>query len=227
MNTYNYIISNDTANTNSVPLRRFSRTAEIYKMYSKKTIYDEYPIFIYDVHLYNFLLTSAHLRDNLQNSLEAPNITNFEFTSIFSINQIFKSKLYFNDAFKNSRVLIPFNIKGEEFYVAKGLITDKNFNPLIITTYTPTDITPGFLILYENMKIYVSKKVFSTDFLKNKNLYKLIHNDLLSELVKFPNPLIVKDDLNFLFNIQVDTSKRVSDLNIMAIDILNKYINII
>lgn len=120
------------------------------------------------------------------------------------------------------------------YYVGKGIILDKNLDPLfMLTTILGNVILPPSgsysassrcRLSTDTIKAYIRKDVFSSKFAtEQKKVYKQIVNVLLPEVVASNIPLIVNKCINMAVKAEVRTDMYPEDYSELLRDQLNSY----
>lgn len=103
------------------------------------------------------------------------------------------------------------------YFVGKGIITDKNFDPFIMVTYrlededlenieassgdlyTPVKINPN------RLKIYVSRKIFYPNFTKeNTRISRELFTEIIPSLEALKLPMVLKQELDMYNTVYID-----------------------
>lgn len=195
----------------------------------------EYPLFILDFNrfaYYNTTFKRYEYNYLSRDPLDVP--LTYKITAIKSLN----SKFY--TAFKDSSTLKPYDTSLNRVYIGKGVITDVDFNPLVLTTYFLDQDTLDEATFRHNsnkyyndsilnqskMKIYINRSIYSEVFKEdNKRLHKELMNVILPELMKLDIPITFKRELDMFNTPYTDPSIKSDDLQIKyqleGLDVIN------
>lgn len=123
----------------------------------------------------------------------------------------------FYTCFKSLGALRAYTVSNQMYYIGKGIITDKNFNPLIMTTYKVTDTDLGIInsnpgngtgrlhVVQDNVTIYLSREIYSDRFREeNKRLYKELFTVIIPLLMSYDIKIVIKKELNMFMTTFVD-----------------------
>lgn len=117
----------------------------------------------------------------------------------------------FKTSFKNSAYLKRVSTQEGFFYVAKGIICDERFNPLVMIVISSPKIgrSMDMIIKRHVVKIFISKKFFDE---KCKFICR-IRKHYLPLFLKTDCEIVVRDEIGFLPKIEFNGSKSMEAVN--------------
>lgn len=120
------------------------------------------------------------------------------------------------DSFKRSGYISEFTIGEEKYYVGKGCLFDKNYEPLLLTTVQISDPEEidGRYLDQSSMKIFIKREIFTEEFKENnKTFVNRVVNNILPELVLLEIPIFIKKDICMYVKPEIDTSLTIEQIN--------------
>lgn len=120
------------------------------------------------------------------------------------------------DNFKRSGYISEFTIGEEKYYVGKGCLFNKNYEPLLLTTVQISD--PEEIVRrrldQSSMKIFIKREIFTEEFKENNRTFvNRVVNNVLPELVLLEIPIFIKKDICMYVKPEIDTSLTIEQIN--------------
>lgn len=135
--------------------------------------------------------------------------------------------------FKNGTSNLPhltvLQLKDYFYYIGKGIITDENFNPLVLVTFD--NVSNNYsesgrisILKMEYVDVYYNRIIFSEDFIKNQNpMFNNITKKIMPYFMGHAIKQHIKNDLNIWSNTIVDSSRSVDSYNDIILENLDEF----
>lgn len=135
--------------------------------------------------------------------------------------------------FKNGARGLPhltvLQLKDYFYYIGKGIITDENFNPLVLVTFDNVsnnyDESGRISILkMEYVDVYYNRIIFSEDFIKNQTtMFNNITKKIMPYFMGHAIKQHIKNDLNIWSNTIIDSSRSIDSYNDIILENLDEF----
>ena len=135
--------------------------------------------------------------------------------------------------FKNGTGISPhltlLQLKDYYYFIGKGIITDENFNPLVLVTFdNVSDKYDGDrrsnILKMEYVDVYYSRVIFSEDFIKNQiSMFNNITKKIMPYFMGYAIKQHIKNDLNIWGSTIVDSSRSVDSYNDIILENLDEF----
>lgn len=135
----------------------------------------------------------------------------------------------FKNGTGSSPHLTLLQLKDYYYFIGKGIITDENFNPLVLVTFDNVsdkyDGSRGSNILkMEYVNVYYSRVIFSEDFIKNQiSMFNNITKKIMPYFMGYAIKQHIKNDLNIWGRTIVDSSRSVDSYNDIILENLDEF----
>ncbi len=137
------------------------------------------------------------------------------------------------NTFKNGTNNLPhltvLQLKDYFYYIGKGIITDENFNPLVLVTFDNVndnyDLSGRRSILkMEYVDVYYNRVIFSEDFIKNQtSMFNNITKKIMPYFMGYAIKQHIKNDLNIWGKTIVDSSRSIDSYNDIILENLDEF----
>lgn len=137
------------------------------------------------------------------------------------------------NTFKNGTKDLPhltvLQLKDYFYFVGKGIITDENFNPLVLVTFDNVnynyDLSVRWCILkMECVDVYYNRVIFSEDFIKNQiSMFNYITKKIMPYFMGYAIKQHIKNDLNIWGNTIIDSSRSIDSYNDIILENLDEF----
>lgn len=120
-------------------------------------------------------------------------------------------------------------LKDYFYFIGKGIITDENYNPLVLVTFDNVsdkyDFKRGRNILkMEYVDVYYNRVIFSEDFIKNQPfMFNNITKKIMPYFMGYAIKQHIKNDLNIWGSTIVDSSRSVDSYNDIILENLDEF----
>lgn len=135
--------------------------------------------------------------------------------------------------FKNGTASSPhltlLQLKDYYYFIGKGIITDENFNPLVLVTFdNVSDKYDGDrrsnILKMEYVNVYYSRVIFSEDFIKNQiSMFNNITKKIMPYFMGYAIKQHIKNDLNIWGSTIVDSSRSIDSYNDIILENLDEF----
>lgn len=135
--------------------------------------------------------------------------------------------------FKNGTNNLPhltvLRLKDYFYFIGKGIITDENFNPLVLVTFDNVndnyDLSVRRSILkMEYVDVYYNRVIFSEDFIKNQTpMFNSITKKIMPYFMGYAIKQHIKNDLNIWGRTIVDSSRSIDSYNDIILENLDEF----
>ena len=156
-------------------------------------------------------------------------ITVFKGTDV-SYKSFSKSLL---ETFKNGTGSWPhltvLQLKDYFYYIGKGIITDENFNPLVLVTFDNVNDNYDLdgrrsILKMEYVDVYYNRVIFSEDFIKNQApMFNNITKKIMPYFMGYAIKQHIKNDLNIWGRAIVDSSRSIDSYNDIILENLDEF----
>lgn len=129
----------------------------------------------------------------------------------------------------NSPHLTVLQLKDDFYFIGKGIITDENFNPLVLVTFDNVignyDLTGRRSVLkMEYVDVYYNRVIFSEDFIKNQTtMFNNITKKIMPYFMGYAIKQHIKNDLNIWGKTLVDSSRSIDSYNDIILENLDEF----
>lgn len=129
----------------------------------------------------------------------------------------------------NSPHLTVLQLKDDFYFIGKGIITDENFNPLVLVTFDNVignyDLTGRRSILkMEYVNVYYNRVIFTEDFIKNQTtMFNNITKKIMPYFMGYAIKQHIKNDLNIWGQAIVDSSRSIDSYNDIILENLDEF----
>lgn len=134
-----------------------------------------------------------------------------------------------NGTFNHLPHLTVLQLKDYLYFIGKGIITDENFNPLVLVTFDNVndnyDLDGGRSILkMEYVDVYYNRVIFSEDFIKNQTqMFNNITKKIMPYFMGYAIKQHIKNDLNIWGKTIVDSSRSIDSYNDIILENLDEF----
>lgn len=124
--------------------------------------------------------------------------------------------------------LTVLQLKDYFYFIGKGIITDENFNPLVLVTFDNVSdnyaLSHGRDILkMECVDVYYNRVIFSEDFIKNQtSMFNNITKKIMPYFMGYAIKQHIKNDLNIWGKTIVDSSRSIDSYNDIILENLDE-----
>lgn len=135
--------------------------------------------------------------------------------------------------FKNGTSSLPhltvLQLKDYLYFIGKGIITDENFNPLVLVTFDNVsgncDLAGREITLkMEYVDVYYNRVIFSEDFIKNQtSMFNNITKNIMPYFMGYAIKQHIKNDLNIWGSTIVDSSRSIDSYNDIILENLDEF----
>lgn len=137
------------------------------------------------------------------------------------------------DTFKigtgNAVHLTVLQLKDYFYFIGKGIITDENFNPLVLVTFD--NVSDNYVwsgerefLKMECVDVYYNRVIFSEDFIKNQiPMFNNITKKIMPYFIGYAIKQHIKNDLNIWGNTIVDSSRSIDSYNDIILENLDEF----
>lgn len=137
------------------------------------------------------------------------------------------------DTFKmgtnNSPHLTVLQLKDYFYFIGKGIITDENYNPLVLVTFDNVndnyDLSGRRSVLkMEYVNVYYNRVIFTEDFIKNQiSMFNNITKKIMPYFMGYAIKQHIKNDLNIWGKTLVDSSRSIDSYNDIILENLDEF----
>lgn len=136
------------------------------------------------------------------------------------------------DTFKygtNIPHLTILQLKDYLYFIGKGIITDENYNPLVLVTFDNVSDKYDFdrersILKMEYVDVYYNRVIFSEDFIKNQPfMFNNITKKIMPYFMGYAIKQHIKNDLNIWGSTIVDPSRSVDSYNDIILENLDEF----
>lgn len=135
--------------------------------------------------------------------------------------------------FKNGTNNLPhltvLRLKDYFYFIGKGIITDKDFNPLVLVTFDNVNDNYDLsgrrgILKMEYVDVYYNRVIFSEDFIKNQTqMFNNITKKIMPYFMGYAIKQHIKNDLNIWGKTIVDSSRSVDSYNDIILENLDEF----
>lgn len=135
----------------------------------------------------------------------------------------------FKNGTGSSPHLTLLQLKDYYYFIGKGIITDENFNPLVLVTFdNVSDKYDGDrrsnILKMEYVNVYYSRVIFSEDFIKNQiPMFNNITKKIMPYFMGYAIKQHIKNDLNIWGRTIVDSSRSIDSYNDIILENLDEF----
>ncbi|MGI6710132.1 MAG: hypothetical protein ACOX4W_01610 [Bacilli bacterium] len=135
----------------------------------------------------------------------------------------------FKNGTGSSPHLTLLQLKDYYYFIGKGIITDENFNPLVLVTFdNVSDKYDGDrrsnILKMECVDVYYSRVIFSEDFIKNQiPMFNNITKKIMPYFMGYAIKQHIKNDLNIWGRTIVDSSRSIDSYNDIILENLDEF----
>lgn len=138
--------------------------------------------------------------------------------------------------FKNGTISLPhltvLQLKDYFYFIGKGIITDENFNPLVLVTFN--NVSDNYVedawyrrrdtLKMECVDVYYNRVIFSEDFIKNQiTMFNNITKKIMPYFMGHAIKQHIKNDLNIWGETIVDSSRSIDSYNDIILENLDEF----
>lgn len=139
-----------------------------------------------------------------------------------------KNLLYtFKDGTGNIPHLTLLKLKDYFYFIGKGIITDENFNPLVLVTFDNVSDnydSERITLKMEYVDVYYNRVIFSEDFIKNQTqMFNNITKKIMPYFMGYAIKQHIKNDLNIWGRTIVDSSRSIDSYNDIILENLDEF----
>lgn len=165
----------------------------------------------------------------IYDSMEKVIITVFKGTDV-SYKSFSKTLLgTFKNGTNNSPHLTILQLKDYFYFIGKGIITDENFNPLVLVTFD--NVSDNYVLSHrrdvlkmECVDVYYNRVIFSEDFIKNQtSMFNNITKKIMPYFMGYAIKQHIKNDLNIWGKTIVDSSRSIDSYNDIILENLDEF----
>lgn len=140
------------------------------------------------------------------------------------------------NTFKNGTSNLPhltvLQLKDYFYFIGKGIITDENFNPLVLVTFDNVNDNyiksswrwGGDNLKMEYVDVYYNRVIFSEDFMKNQiTMFNSITKKIMPYFMGYAIKQHIKNDLNIWGKTCVDSSRSIDSYNDIILENLDEF----
>lgn len=134
-----------------------------------------------------------------------------------------------NGTTNNLPHLTVLQLKDYFYFIGKGIITDENFNPLVLVTFDNVSdndvVSYGRVVLkMEYVDVYYNRIIFSEDFIKNQTtMFNNITKKIMPHFMGHAIKQHIKNDLNIWGRTIVDSSRSIDSYNDIILENLDEF----
>lgn len=135
----------------------------------------------------------------------------------------------FKNGTGSSPHLTLLQLKDYYYFIGKGIITDENFNPLVLVTFDNVSDKYGGdrrsnILKMEYVNVYYSRVIFSEDFIKNQvTMFNNITKKIMPNFMGYAIKQHIKNDLNIWGRTIVDSSRSIDSYNDIILENLDEF----
>ncbi len=135
----------------------------------------------------------------------------------------------FKNGTGSSPHLTLLQLKDYYYFIGKGIITDENFNPLVLVTFdNVSDKYDGDrrsnILKMEYVNVYYNRVIFSEDFIKNQiSMFNNITKKIMPYFMGYAIKQHIKNDLNIWGSTIVDSSRSIDSYNDIILENLDEF----
>lgn len=135
----------------------------------------------------------------------------------------------FKNGTGSSPHLTLLQLKDYYYFIGKGIITDENFNPLVLVTFdNVSDKYDGDrrsnILKMEYVNVYYNRIIFSEDFIKNQiSMFNNITKKIMPYFMGYAIKQHIKNDLNIWGRTIVDSSRSIDSYNDIILENLDEF----
>jgi hypothetical protein len=135
----------------------------------------------------------------------------------------------FKNGTGSSPHLTLLQLKDYYYFIGKGIITDENFNPLVLVTFdNVNDKYDGDrrsnILKMEYVNVYYNRIIFSEDFIKNQiSMFNNITKKIMPNFMGYAIKQHIKNDLNIWGRTIVDSSRSIDSYNDIILENLDEF----
>ncbi len=135
----------------------------------------------------------------------------------------------FKNGTGSSPHLTLLQLKDYYYFIGKGIITDENFNPLVLVTFdNVSDKYDGDrrsnILKMEYVNVYYNRIIFSEDFIKNQiSMFNNITKKIMPNFMGYAIKQHIKNDLNIWGRTIVDSSRSIDSYNDIILENLDEF----
>lgn len=129
----------------------------------------------------------------------------------------------------NSPHLSVLQLKDHFYFIGKGIITDENFNPLVLVTFDNVrdnygEIRGRAVLKMEYVDVYYNRIIFSEDFIKNQtSMFNNITKKIMPYFMGYAIKQHIKNDLNIWGDTIIDSSRSIDSYNDIILENLDEF----
>lgn len=134
----------------------------------------------------------------------------------------------FKNGANNLVHLTVLQLKDYFYFIGKGIITDENFNPLVLVTFDNVSdnyvlILGSSVLKMECVDVYYNRVIFSEDFIKNQTtMFNNITKKIMPYFMGYAIKQHIKNDLNIWGKTIVDSSRSIDSYNDIILENLDE-----
>ena len=135
----------------------------------------------------------------------------------------------FKNGTGSSPHLTLLQLKDYYYFIGKGIITDENFNPLVLVTFDNVSDKYGGdrrsnILKMEYVNVYYNRIIFSEDFIKNQiSMFNNITKKIMPYFMGYAIKQHIKNDLNIWGRTIVDSSRSIDSYNDIILENLDEF----
>lgn len=134
----------------------------------------------------------------------------------------------FKNGTNNSPHLTVLQLKDYFYFIGKGIITDENFNPLVLVTFD--NVNDNYwsgrrsALKMEYVDVYYNRVIFTEDFIKNQiSMFNNITKKIMPYFMGYAIKQHIKNDLNIWGRTIVDSSRSIDSYNDIILENLDEF----
>ena len=134
----------------------------------------------------------------------------------------------FKNGTNNSPHLTVLQLKDYFYFIGKGIITDENFNPLVLVTFD--NVNDNYwsggrsALKMEYVDVYYNRIIFTEDFIKNQTqMFNNITKKIMPYFMGYAIKQHIKNDLNIWGKTIVDSSRSIDSYNDIILENLDEF----
>lgn len=209
---------------NQLPVNLYPYNVNSVRNYGSIVLSGKNVIVLPDIKIPIFVDRELHFADN---GMEKFIITVSRGTDV-SYKSFSKKAL---DTFKNGTSNLPhltvLQLKDYFYFIGKGIITDENFNPLVLVTFD--NVSDNYerersILKMEYVDVYYNRVIFSEDFIKNQTfMFNNITKKIMPYFMGYAIKQHIKNDLNIWGSTIVDSSRSVDSYNDIILENFDEF----
>lgn len=135
----------------------------------------------------------------------------------------------FKNGTNNSPHLTVLQLKDDFYFIGKGIITDENFNPLVLVTFDNVNDNYDLggrrsILKMEYVDVYYNRVIFTEGFIKNQiSMFNNITKKIMPYFMGYAIKQHIKNDLNIWGKTLVDSSRSIDSYNDIILENLDEF----